>query len=265
MFHITGDTHGKVLERLKKINLRPGDCVIVLGDVGLNFYLNKTDANNKRKVNDFLIGHDCWLYCVRGNHEERPQTLGINWFSDSQVRGRVYIQTDYPRIRYFMDGETYMIQGHKTLVIGGAYSVDKFYRLANFKQADGWCGWFKDEQLTEAEMQKISRNVQGQSYDLVLTHTCPVDWEPRDLFLSQIDQSTVDKTMECWLEELKEAFNWKVWLFGHYHSDRMVRPGVEMYYNDSETLSDIFARWDKYRETGELDWWLIKDPMFYAK
>ena len=37
---------------------------------------------------------------------------------------------------------------------------------------------------------------QSDSYDLVLSHTCPIIYEPTDLFLFVVDQSTVDKTTE---------------------------------------------------------------------
>ena len=43
------------------------------------------------------------------------------------------------------DGEIYDIDDKKVMVIGGAYSVDKWYRLKmNYK-------WFEDEQISEEE------------------------------------------------------------------------------------------------------------------
>lgn len=49
---VTGDTHGQVLERLSHIEYLPDEtALIILGDMGLNFYLNKTDRKNKRNVN----------------------------------------------------------------------------------------------------------------------------------------------------------------------------------------------------------------------
>ena len=65
---VTGDTHGQVLERLGHIGYPPDEtALIILGDMGLNFYLNKTDRKNKRNVN--ATGFR--IYAVRGNHEER--------------------------------------------------------------------------------------------------------------------------------------------------------------------------------------------------
>ena len=62
---------------------------------------------------------------------------------------------------------------------------------------------------------------QSDSYDLVLSHTCPIIYEPTDLFLSVVDQSTVDKTTERWLGGIEYNLNYKLWAFGHFHSLRV--------------------------------------------
>jgi 3-oxoacid CoA-transferase subunit A len=45
-------------------------------------------------------------------------------------------------------------------------------------------------------------------------------FEPTDLFLSGVDQSMVDKTMERYLGEIERNLNYRLWVFGHYHSTR---------------------------------------------
>jgi hypothetical protein len=35
-----------------------------------------------------------------------------------------------------------------------------------------------------------------------------------------------------------------------------------MFFNDIEKLDDVVARWKRYDETGELDWWVRKSPNF---
>ena len=235
---ITGDTHGLVKERLRlaqqKCPFLPAEtAIIILGDVGLNFYLNKTDFKNKIFLNKHF---EYTIYCVRGNHEERPENLPgiIKWY-DPDVSGWVYIEPEFPKIRYFIDGYEYLINGHSTLVICGAYSVDKEYRLSKMKTGAKWTGWFKDEQLTREEISKISFRVIGRTFDLILTHTCPTSWEPTDKFIASIDQETVDRTMELWLEGLKDFVYWKKWYFGHYHVDR------KMYDDDNREYTAMFT------------------------
>lgn len=147
--------------------------------------------------------------------------------------------------------------GKRVLTIGGAYSVDKWYRLQN-----NWM-WFAEEQLTADEMAFAEKILAPWNYDLILSHTAPISWEPTDLFLRGIDQSKVDKTMEIWLDKFKGMTNWNIWCFGHYHADRIERPHVEQFYQEYELLDDVFARWEKYDTTGELDWYLPKSPNFY--
>lgn len=70
----------------------------------------------------------------------------------------------------------------------------------------------------------------------MLSHTCPTIYEPTDLFLPFVNQSTVDKTTERWLGEIEYNLDYKLWMFGHFHSLR-VYPKVDnkekiMIFND---------------------------------
>ena len=248
---ITGDTHGD-MSRFSRLSVEDPNAtaVIILGDAGCNYYKNKKDDRTKQA----LLETNMTFYLVRGNHEDRPENItGMISVYDEEVQGEVFMEEAFPAIKYLKDGGIYVINGHKTLVIGGAYSVDKWYRLGMGYQ------WFPQEQLTTDEMAMIETNIKGQHFDFVLSHTCPISWEPVDLFLRGIDQSSVDKSMEQWLDSLKDKIDWTVWLFGHYHADRLERPGVEMFYREIEDMDTIWNRWTSGKE---LDWWLDKSPNF---
>jgi hypothetical protein len=155
-------------------------------------------------------------------------------------------------------------------VLGGAYSIDKWYRLARAgytpEEAEianpKKCGWFKDELLTLQEKSNIWDKICGKRYDFIFTHTCPLSWEPTDLFLRGVDQNQVDKSMELWLDKVQQAVDWRVWLFGHFHADRVERPCVEQMYMDYENIETIWNRW--YGEkTYEKEWWLPKSPWMH--
>ena len=178
---------------------------------------------------------------------------------DENIDGTVYYEPQYPNIRYLMDGHVYLFNMHPTLVIGGAYSVDKWYRLSCFPQGSKWTGWFEDEQLTQEEMVDITERFKGKHFDFILTHTCPYSWQPFDLFLQGLDQSTVDNTMERWLDDFRKQVTWNVWCWGHYHSDRIERPHCEMFYTDIENLEDIYSRWTSGEE---LPWYLELAPNY---
>lgn len=115
-------------------------------------------------------------------------------------------------------------------MLGGAYSVDKARRLAL-----GY-SWFADEQLSIEERKQAFALAQTKHWDYVLTHTCPVNWEPVDLFLPCTDQSTVDKTMELWLQEVVDTIDYDHLLFGHYHSDRIINDKAEMLFHSIKQM-----------------------------
>ena len=245
-------------------------AIIILGDAGFDFFLNTSDKHKKKEVD----ARGYYIYWLRGNHEARPQDVpGYEKIFDENVHGTVYCDPRFPHLRAFLDYGFYDINGYTCLIIGGAYSVDKYYRLEHAMLTEETnnpkkSGWFNNEQLTKEEMNDCLQQVKlfnatGKTVDFIMTHTCPYSYQPRDMFLSFIDQSKVDDSMEKWLDEIRTSINWKYWLFGHYHADRIELPYVEQYFNDIEELNEIAYRWYVYDETGELNWWISKSPNFY--
>jgi 3-oxoacid CoA-transferase subunit A len=234
-----GDIHGSYhpienFWRKNRENIifsKEDDCIILLGDVGANYFFNKRDKHFKEKLESFPFTY----FCVRGNHEARPSVCATkdpeHWHKKQLFEESVWVEKDYPNIRYAMDYPcTYNIscsdEHFKTLVIPGAYSVDKYYRLSQ-----GW-SWFEDEQLSQEEMD-LGREIikQNPAFDLILSHTCPLTYEPTDLFLSGLDQSLVDKTMERYLGEIEYNTEYKLHLFGHFHDFRIYPK-----HNDKQTI-----------------------------
>ena len=225
--YVMGDIHGKAPLALTQLANKPNKdkiAVILLGDAGLNYYGHRRDDYFKEYMNNIGVK----FYCVRGNHEKRPEKVnGIERMFDCQVENYVYAEPHFPNLRYLIDGYEYMFNGLSCLSIGGAYSVDKWYRLRN-----GWM-WHKSEQLSEQEMEDISNKWRGQFVNVVLSHTCPFDWQPTDLFIPEVDQTTVDNTMELWMNKLKDEVLWDKWLFGHFHQTRdIIEERVKMLSND---------------------------------
>ena len=235
-WHISGDTHGS-LSRFDVLDAYEPEtaAIIILGDVSFNYTNGAQDFYLKKKANT----HQNYIYCVRGNHEMRPEdvsTMEEIW--DENVCNSIYYEPAFPYIRYFKDGNLYLIDGFTTLVIGGAYSVDKHYRIAMNRR------WFPNEQLTAEEMEKFYTIHKNTKVDFILSHTCPLSWQPTDLFLEGLDQSTVDNSMEIWMDKLKDSLDWNIWLFGHYHRERLVRPHVEMLFTEIQKIKDIYERWN---------------------
>lgn len=236
MILITGDTH-RDFSRFYKLKKDSNNMLIVLGDVGINYYLNEEDKNYKEYLKKLKLK----LFCVRGNHEERPENIST-YKEVEMFGGKVFIEDEYPNLIFAKDGETYNIDGKKILVIGGAYSVDKQYRLLHGYK------WFKEEQLTKEEMDTILAKVKGKHFDIVLTHTCPYKYEPREVFMQGLDQSKVDKSMEHFLDEIEEKISYDKWYCGHYHTEKQVDKLEFMFGRIKIFNKDEFV--PKYNENG---------------
>lgn len=210
MIYITGDTH-REFYKLYDIEKNKDNMLIILGDVGINYYLDERDKKLKEQLNSYNIK----LFCIQGNHEERPENISTYKEFD-MFGGKVFIEEEYPNLIFAKNGELYNMDNKKVLVIGGAYSVDKNYRII-YRYP-----WFKDEQLSKKEMDNILNKYKGHHIDIVLSHTCPLKYEPTEVFMKGIDQSNVDKSMEKFLDKLEESIDYDKWYCGHYHIEKQI-------------------------------------------
>ena len=222
--YLTGDQHGN-FSLIFNSMLSQDDVLVVLGDAGVNYYQDERDAQLKKRLQETEI---TFLF-VRGNHEARPEgeTFQKVFKKEKFFEGQFMEESQFPNLLYMLDGEEYRFtpqdgDAKTALVIGGAFSVDKDYRLQ--RQAQGFRDykWFPDEQLSETEMQSISEKVSGHTYDYVFTHTCPACMIPRDMFLPFIDQSNVDDSMERFLQRIHDSIQYSKWYCGHWHTDRII-------------------------------------------
>ena len=210
MIYITGDTH-REFYKLHDIEKNKNNMLIILGDAGINYYLDERDKILKEQLNSYNIK----LFCVQGNHEERAENISTYKEID-MFGGKVFIEEEYPNLIFAKNGELYDIDNKKVLVIGGAYSVDKNYRIIYGHP------WFKDEQLSKEEKDNILNKYKNEHIDIILSHTCPLKYEPTEVFMKGIDQSDVDKSMEQFLNKVEESINYDKWYCGHYHTEKQI-------------------------------------------
>jgi 3-oxoacid CoA-transferase subunit A len=235
MVYITGDIHGNpefLIYRAQQLSLTKDDTLVLLGDVGANYYLNERDNWVKEAMCKYI---EATILCIHGNHEARP---GPATCADYKVKlwngGLTWYQEKYPNLLFACDGEIFNLAGLQCLVLGGAYSVDKYYRL------ESGYAWFDDEQPNEAiklyAETKIKSN--GNKVDVVFSHTCPFKYEPIEMFISDIDQSTVDDSTEKWLDEIEDKLDYKAWFCGHWHTNKH-HDKMHFLFEDWEILEDV--------------------------
>lgn len=213
---MTGDTHGdfrRIAFFCYQFETKRDDVLIILGDVGFNFWGNERDIRSKKFATQLPIT----LFCIQGNHEQRPEHIPSYELTEWNG-GKVWIEPEYPNLIFAKDGEIYDFAGKKAIVIGGAYSVDKPYRLAR-----GF-GWWSDEQPSESIKAFAEEQLQKENWkiDYVLTHTVPLKYEPIEVFLSGVDQSEVDKSTEEWLDSIEDKLQYEQWFCGHYHTNKSI-------------------------------------------
>ena len=210
--YLTGDTHGR-FERIacfcRDYRTTREDVLIILGDAGVNYYLNHRDETLKQYIATMPIT----LLCIHGNHEARP-TAALGYEPVECFGGTVMAQREYPNLLFALDGVVYELCGRSCIAIGGAYSIDKQYRILR------GAAWWPDEQPDEEIKRRVESALarRGWHVDVVLSHTTPLSYEPTEAFLPFIDQSTVDTSTERWLDEIEHRLDYGRWYAGHFHT-----------------------------------------------
>lgn len=230
MVYFTGDIHGdpwRVWKFCQKRHTPKKDTMILLGDIGANFYGDERDDNMKRVLSEVKPT----ILCIHGNHEMRPRSVGGYSLRDWNG-GKVWVQDAYPNLLFAEDGEIYTIEGLQYIAVGGAYSVDKYYRLSR------GLSWFSDEQPDDETKARVEEQLRTNAVDVILSHTCPFKYIPREMFISQVDQSTVDDSTERWLDGIEETTPYKAWFCGHWHTDKRI-DRMHFLYRSFETVDMI--------------------------
>lgn len=215
MIYLTGDTHGR-FERIgifcDKMQTSLDDILIILGDAGINFHAGALDILRK----EYLAKLPITLLCIHGNHERRPEKLPC-YNEQTWHGGTVYVEERYPNIMFAKDGELYDLNDKKAVAIGGAYSIDKAWRVEGQS-------WWPDEQPSPEIKARVESTLErlGWKVDIVLSHTTPLKYEPVEVFLPGIDQSKVDKSTEEWLGSIEERLVYQKWYCGHYHTEKKI-------------------------------------------
>lgn len=246
---ITGDRHGNfdwLPDWCRENQTTTDDILILLGDHALRF----EGANKPREVNrkKLVAAQPITIFALRGNHD-RPyyKEDGTVWedieltecpLLDNRDYGGFLLFEDkmwhdktFYNIWYFQDGKEYFIKNKNFFTYGGAYSVDKEWR-----QLMGWT-WYPNEIVSSGEHAAALDTIDHRHFNYVLTHTCPTDWQPVDLFMRGLDQSKVNTRMEEYLDDvLRYIGGYDYWFWGHYHQNRDCGHLSEYDWNGNSTM-----------------------------
>lgn len=231
---IAGDTHGNsefIANYLYPCAADSGcDMIVQVGDFGYwehdptDTFLDQVDA----AAHTFGIP----FYWLRGNHDNIRHCRSRYTLADFE--GFVICRDN---VRHIPDGHVWTWGGHRFRAFGGAYSVDKSWRIEREKKLNrqaaareggrrdaglapqairnytGWL-WFPEEQMSDADMRAFL-TADSDPVDVILSHDKPLNAAPRHLPGWTNLPGTVENQER--LQLALDTHHPRLWVHGHLH------------------------------------------------
>jgi len=217
-FHINADKELFTIlktELIKKYGKDKFDGIryhIILGDAG---FLWPDNALSEMYIFNTLKERPFPILCVFGNHDP---VLGRNDLQEIDIgigEKVIVVKNENPFIAYLKRGKIFNIEGKKLLVLGGALSIDKDFRIPNFS-------WWKEEYWSKSEEKLLFKLLKKENcFDYILSHTGPsrvneniFASRKRKLFPPIFDE------VAAFNEKVDGLITCKQWFCGHLHVDK---------------------------------------------
>ena len=249
---VAGDTHGYWRYLNELINRKHPDIILQCGDFGWWPKFHNTTAINtgeyeeldgeiigdpwgrtlpikrRKKWNQFGIKtKDTKVYWCDGNHED-------HWDLKEKNKKDAPLEI-MPNIFYMKRGSVLELPDkRKVLFMGGADSIDKAGRIPGED-------WFPEELINQKDLY----NLPETDIDIVISHTCPLEFHEGILSMKRRkrDWSWKEKIKDPSAHALSYVFNKykpKLWYFGHFHDY------VEGYFRGTDWYALNMASEDKW-------------------
>lgn len=232
---VLGDTHGNadwlryyVFPTAMALEV---DAIVQVGDYGF-WEHEPAGVRFNDEVDDMAETSGIPLYWLRGNHDK--SSLAWETYGDFQTDdGFVVVRKN---VFFIPDGLLWAWQGRTFRAFGGAYSVDKSWRLnrekriyemsvteeeykaskenrqPKFVKPTAGTLWFPEEEMTDEDMQRFLDEDSSQ-LDFVFSHDKPRQtnpgWNRKDLPLCLPNQQRLQRALE--------AHEPSYWFHGHLH------------------------------------------------
>lgn len=228
---LAGDTHGDanaVKTLMEKARDIEADALFVLGDFGI--WDHHDGGSFTDHVSRFTERYEVPVFFLPGNHDNYD--LLFQWEAEKPRTADGFYEIK-PNLYYSPRGHRWTWSGVSFLSLGGAYSVDKEWRVIqdgvdlaqvrSMKQRGlslnvaetylfehGQKRWWHQEEISEQEMRDAMK---GGPVDVMLAHDKPRDakpgWNRKDL-------------EECWPNQIKlqtvlDAVDPSLYVHGHLH------------------------------------------------
>lgn len=221
---VAGDTHGNLLHvnYLLHVAVAQGvDRIFQVGDFGY-WEHEREGVDFLRDVNRMAQEDDITIYFLDGNHDKTSLLLQL--YSDQHDDKGFFVVRD--RIRYAPRGHQWEWDDARFIALGGAYSIDKDYRLgleARHDKPEAY--WFPEEEMTDEELMNIL--VKSAPVDVMLTHDKPLLSNPR---------WSRKNLPECVPNQLRLQ-----WAMFYFHPEILVHGHLHYRYDDTIGATKIYG------------------------
>lgn len=201
---IVGDIHGEFRELVWNITQKglKDTAFIVAGDFGLGFYKRGYYDTVYLKIKDRLSKNGNCILGVRGNHDN-PE------YFDPESE-ELFI--DYPEFKALPDYTRLYWGDREILVIGGATSVDKTWRLKEESKSGNKLWWENERPLKDLSRINLKE-------DIIISHECPLCLGPVLVRDNMMDLETYHNILEDrkYFDKVIKESRPNNYYFGHYH------------------------------------------------
>lgn len=194
---LAGDVHGNcsfVITLLDQAKAHGCDRIVQVGDWGAWEH----EAAGRKFVADVerhAAKRGIRIWWLDGNHDNTALTLELHPERDEDG---FHIVTDH--VRYIPRGHRWTWNGVRFAAFGGAYSVDKQWRLDLEKRRKGpGTLWFPGEEMTDEEFERLLES-DPTFVDVLLSHDKPwrsePEWNRKGLLECRPNQERIQRAAE---------------------------------------------------------------------
>ncbi|MBO6047956.1 MAG: metallophosphoesterase [Erysipelotrichaceae bacterium] len=226
MIFVTGDIHAYL--DIKKLNsksdfgilaktLTRDDYLIICGDFGLVFDLQ--ESKTERYWLKWLEDKPYTVLWCDGNHENYNRLYSDEFPIIDFCGGKA--QMIRPHIIHLLRGETYMIDGQRFFVMGGASSHDRGEEVEDLY-------WWRRELPNDEEYDNALKHLEACNYnvDYIITHCAPSSIQDK------VNPYYKNDRLTQFLDEVAHNTTFRKWFFGHYHVDDDINEQFRAIFND---------------------------------
>lgn len=245
---IAGDTHGNINWLAGYIfptaMALEADRIVICGDFGAWEHVVPGGTSFMTNVGMLAEVSGVDLYWLPGNHDNKKLVEEMYRHRTDRF-GFIVCRSG---VNYIPNGHKWVWGGAKFRSFGGAYSIDKQFRLSmeqrNYREQvaaeqlaadlDGRVPspvastagtiWFPDEEMTDAEMDALLK-ADSKPKDIILSHDKPLSAEPG--WNKRLIAETIPNQER--LERALKVHKPKWWIHGHLHYayDHVIRQGSQ--------------------------------------